>query len=54
MCQWGIVSKWECSRLDSEKSVQRPILFSVFINDLGVHVLIKRVDTQRLAEGYKK
>lgn len=41
MCQWGIISKWECSRLDSEKSVQNPILFSVYIDDLGVNVLKK-------------
>jgi len=46
--------KWEHSRLASEKSVQSPILFSIFIDDLGISMLIKRMDDTKISRRIQK
>lgn len=45
---------WEHSRLPSEKSVQKPILFYIFIDDLGIRMLIKRMDDTKISRRIKK
>lgn len=44
---------WEHSRLASEKSVQKPILFYIFIDDLGISMLIKRMDDTKISRRIK-
>lgn len=38
----------------SEKAVQSPVLFSIFIDDLGISTLIKRVDDTKISRRIQK